>query len=210
MVGATPPNTERAAGDLLAPYFADPEAAVVVSSDFCHWGRRFSYAFYSTAAPATGPDLPLSAEQLPQPGNVTIHDLHSTVEDLKNKGLMLHSARHYNPPPYIHQSISAVDIACMAALTLPCEPSPSDGEMATPVNAFYHAMQQAEGNTICGRHPIAVVLNAIAKIVAANDADGSSADPCRGRFKFLRYERSSDVLDPEDSSVSYVSAVATL
>lgn len=208
MVGATAPNTERTAGEVLAPYFADPEAAVVVSSDFCHWGARFSYTFYTTAVPDTTPSLPLSAESLPQPDKVTVFDIHSTVADIENSGTMLQSERKYNPPPYIHESISAVDIACMTALTLPCSTSTfEDGDMSQPVNVFYHAMQQTEGNTICGRHPIAVVLNAISHIVGGNEG---GADEHRGRFRFLRYERSSDVFDLSDSSVSYVSAVATL
>lgn len=33
-------------GELLAPYLDDPSNAFVFSSDFCHWGRRFTYTFY--------------------------------------------------------------------------------------------------------------------------------------------------------------------
>ena len=28
---------------MLAPYLADPANLWVVSTDFCHWGRRFNY-----------------------------------------------------------------------------------------------------------------------------------------------------------------------
>eukprot|EP01090_Pellita_catalonica_P011939 TRINITY_DN2482_c0_g1_i3.p1 TRINITY_DN2482_c0_g1~~TRINITY_DN2482_c0_g1_i3.p1 ORF type:complete len:159 (+),score=7.54 TRINITY_DN2482_c0_g1_i3:510-986(+) len=31
---------------LLAPYLASPENVFVISSDFCHWGSRFSYTFH--------------------------------------------------------------------------------------------------------------------------------------------------------------------
>jgi MEMO1 family protein len=58
------------------------------------------------------------------------------------------------------------------------------------------------GNTVCGRHPIGVFMAAVEK------ADGLDGD--KGRFKFVRYERSSLVQDISDSSVSYCSAFAVL
>ena len=39
-------------GRILAPYFADPKNFFVISSDFCHWGRRFRYQPYDKAAGA--------------------------------------------------------------------------------------------------------------------------------------------------------------
>lgn len=50
LVGDNDSAEEKAVGKLLAPYLADPENAFVVSSDFCHWGRRFDYAVYSPTA----------------------------------------------------------------------------------------------------------------------------------------------------------------
>jgi predicted class III extradiol MEMO1 family dioxygenase len=58
------------------------------------------------------------------------------------------------------------------------------------------------GNTVCGRHPIGVFMAAV------EEAEGLTKG--KGRFKFLRYERSSLVEDVKDSSVSYCSAVAVL
>jgi AmmeMemoRadiSam system protein B len=55
-------------------------------------------------------------------------------------------------------------------------------------------------NTICGRHPIGVVLSAI-ETLGLQD---------KGKFKFVRYEQSSKVREPRDSSVSYASAFAVL
>jgi hypothetical protein len=40
MVGSTSFESEKAFGELLAPYFEDPETLFVISSDFCHWGGR--------------------------------------------------------------------------------------------------------------------------------------------------------------------------
>lgn len=32
---------------VLLPYLKDPETLFIVSSDFCHWGRRFGYTYYN-------------------------------------------------------------------------------------------------------------------------------------------------------------------
>jgi AmmeMemoRadiSam system protein B len=60
------------------------------------------------------------------------------------------------------------------------------------------------GNTVCGRHPIGVIMAALEVVTASQPESG------KGLFHFLRYERSSDAVDVQDSSVSYVSAVAIL
>lgn len=40
------PHVEAAYGRLLAPYLEDPGSLFIVSSDFCHWGRRFGYTYH--------------------------------------------------------------------------------------------------------------------------------------------------------------------
>ncbi len=62
------------------------------------------------------------------------------------------------------------------------------------------------GNTVCGRHPIGVVMAAIEILKKEDKVSGEG----KGKFKFVRYERSSDVEDISDSSVSYASAYAVL
>jgi len=63
---------------------------------------------------------------------------------------------------------------------------------------------QTTRNTICGRHPIGVMMAAIEEVVKEGEEEG------KGRFKFVRYEQSSRVTDPTDSSVSYASAFAVV
>ncbi|GEQ67259.1 hypothetical protein JCM33374_g923 [Metschnikowia sp. JCM 33374] len=46
MISGLSLRARRAVVDALAPYFADKTTTFVVSSDFCHWGRRFSYTAY--------------------------------------------------------------------------------------------------------------------------------------------------------------------
>lgn len=68
------------------------------------------------------------------------------------------------------------------------------------------------GNTVCGRHPIGVVMAAIEAIEDASEGnDKEKVDERedwsgKQRFRFVRYERSSLVHSVKDSSVSYCSA----
>ena len=61
--------------------------------------------------------------------------------------------------------------------------------------AAFTAYLEQHGNTICGRHPIGVLMHAMKS--------------CRTRFttRFMRYAQSSRAVTASDSSVSYASAV---
>ncbi|KAH8030187.1 hypothetical protein HPB51_006619 [Rhipicephalus microplus] len=59
------------------------------------------------------------------------------------------------------------------------------------------------GNTICGRHPIGVLLNAV-------DTLQNSGNGHRMALKFLKYAQSSQCMSMSDSSVSYASAALRL
>jgi len=85
----------------------------------------------------------------------------------------------------IYQSIEALDRQGMQIIE------------AQDAKAFAQ-YQRDFGNTICGRHAIAVLLNAIAAL----------PPPKRFSLKFVRYEQSSRCRTPDDSSVSYATAVA--
>ncbi|KAI9038532.1 protein MEMO1 [Aspergillus affinis] len=189
MVGSASASTESAFGALLAPYLEDPENAFVISSDFCHWGLRFHYTYYVPQAPKPGPELPLSAGALPQPGG-EISDVEAKMDMVSAGNSLQRRERVDDGAPAIHESISAFDIATMAAITT--------GSAATFLDTI-----QTTGNTVCGRHPIGVIMAAIEHIERPNEGK-------TGKFHFVRYERSSDVVDVNDSSVSYVSAFAVL
>lgn len=61
-------------------------------------------------------------------------------------------------------------------------------------------------NTVCGRHPIGVLMAALEVWRKENGITDSN----KGVFKFVRYERSSEIVSRRDSSVSYCSAYAVL
>jgi len=46
LVGSLSPEKEEEYGRLFAPYLDDPENLFIISSDFCHWGKRFRYTYY--------------------------------------------------------------------------------------------------------------------------------------------------------------------
>lgn len=94
--------------------------------------------------------------------------------------------------PPIHESISRIDNSAMKSV----ESGSHDAFLAELV---------ATSNTVCGRHPIGVIMMAIETL-----KQQGKLTPEKGLFKFVRYERSNDVRHPSESSVSYASAFAVL
>ncbi|XP_041351469.1 protein MEMO1-like [Gigantopelta aegis] len=135
LVGSLSADKEQQYGKLFSKYLLDPENLFVISSDFCHWGRRFHYTF---------------------------HD--------KSFG-------------DIWQSIEALDRMGMDIIE---KMGPSD---FTRYLGDYN-------NTICGRHPIGVLLNAIESVHTKNGNRKMT-------FKFVKYAQSSQCRSTHDSSVSY-------
>lgn len=61
------------------------------------------------------------------------------------------------------------------------------------------------GNTVCGQHPIGVVMAAVEALREKGEVEDG-----KGRFSFVRYERSGLVEGVGESSVSYASAFAVI
>jgi MEMO1 family protein len=199
MVGSTNPATEAAFGKLLAPYIADPENAFVISSDFCHWGSRFGYAYYLPSSPSPA----LSSLSLPNGVMSSSHeaasrDLHIDPRLAQGRDLGSRDKPGHTEAA-IHESIAHVDRACMCAA-------------AAGQHAVFLKTLRDTGNTICGRHPIGVFMAGWEEVERSRQGSEASKedDLGKGRFRFVRYERSSDVVSARDSSVSYVSAFAVL
>jgi len=103
--------------------------------------------------------------------------------------------RHDKKPtnPAIYESIGRLDKMAMDAI----ETGKHDN--------FLENLEETK-NTVCGRHPIGVVMAAIEVL----ESEGKVTGEGKGRFKFVRYQRSSEVEDISDSSVSYASAYAVI
>lgn len=95
----------------------------------------------------------------------------------------------------IHQSIYELDHEAMEILTL------SGNTSASEVHEQFTSYLKRTKNTICGRHPIGVLLGALTYL----ESHGA-----RSRMQWVHYERSSKCFTLRDSSVSYASAFVTL
>lgn len=195
MIGGTNPATEKAIGKMLAPYIADEDNAFVISTDFCHWGSRFGYTYYlpDSPSPAISPlSLPNGvrgeSSTAQSAANEEVHKLPTLArgQDLRS------GSRPTNPK--IFESIAHADRACMCAI--------GSGEH----DEFLRVLNET-GNTVCGRHPIGVFMAGVEELEKGGQ---KGSDRLKSRFRFMRYERSSDVTTGKDSSVSYVSAFAVL
>lgn len=116
----------------------------------------------------------------------------STIQAKSSKGHSLHRRDPAPTNPPIYDSINELDKQAMDAI--------ESGKHTD----FLHNLEQT-GNTVCGRHPIGVVMAAIEVLEKEGKASGSN-----GKFKFVKYARSGEVEDLSDSSVSYASAYAVL
>lgn len=98
------------------------------------------------------------------------------------------------PGPPIHDSIRWLDESAMHAV-------------ASGRHDAFVANIQKTRNTVCGRHPIGVTMAGLELL--AKEA-GGGGDGTKYRFKIVQYDRSNLVKQPDDFSVSYVSAYAVL
>lgn len=89
----------------------------------------------------------------------------------------------------------------MDALTIPlsAEGLPSYRTRQTQFGAYLKETK----NTICGRHPIGVLMAAASEL---QDSGKAGWGPGETDLQFVRYEQSNQVSNGSDSSVSYASA----
>ncbi|CAO3600476.1 unnamed protein product [Absidia cylindrospora] len=140
LVGSMKLAKEKHYGQLLGKYMADPKNLFVVSSDFCHWGRRFNYNYCGD-------------QQQP---------IHESIRQLDQQGM---------------DTIASLDL-----------------------DAFDTYLVQTR-NTICGRHPIAVLMAGLDSLTSL-DYDK--------KIEFVKYAQSNACQSFSDSSVSYASAFVSV
>lgn len=105
----------------------------------------------------------------------------------------VHLRAHDKPPrPPIYESIGRIDHMAMSSI--------ESGDYES-----FRENLQSTGNTVCGRHPIGIIMCALDCVKSAADSNYPEIN-----FKFTRYERSSECVKVGDSSVSYASAFAVV
>ena len=92
--------------------------------------------------------------------------------------------------PTIFESIERLDRIIMDRISAGCH------------KTYLHALNKT-GNTVCGRHPIGIILAALEVLVQERRINENETS-----FRFIRYCRSMDCETVQDSSVSYASAFA--
>ncbi|KAL2134309.1 hypothetical protein VTI74DRAFT_506 [Chaetomium olivicolor] len=176
LVGDGSEEEEKSFGQLLSRYLKDPTTAWIVSSDFCHWGSRFSYRPEFQDGLIRDIDAPRSRS--------------SKREVLEAKPDWTKSAK--NPEaPEIHEVIKVLDQMAMDAVE-------------TGAHSDFYKVIQDTRNTVCGRHPIGVMMAALEAFAKEAPAER------KGKFKFVQYQRSNLVKKHHDFSVSYASAYAVV
>ncbi|GAA5862490.1 hypothetical protein JCM3774_002534 [Rhodotorula dairenensis] len=193
LVGSISHSSEQAYGALLAPYLADPGTVFVVSSDFCHWGTRFRYTHYH----------PPESDDLAAGTTLTANNFAQIVP--KDAGRGSASA--------VWQAISKLDHLGMEAisfLTSTGDDDGDDGKTAARAHEEFAAYLARTKNTICGRHPIGVLLAALAALETSRRSQQHGSPPAAMRCEWVRYEQSSHVERLTDSSVSYASAFVAI
>jgi MEMO1 family protein len=148
MCGSLDTADERAIGTLLAEIIARPNVLTVVSTDFCHWGRRFRF----------------------QPTSLVKGE---TISDF----------------------IAVMDRRGMDMIA------------AQQPGAFADYLKET-GNTICGRHAVAVWLRAVEAMSSLLSSTNPNYQPLS--IQLVHYAQSSAARTESDSSVSYAAAVATV
>lgn len=80
---------------------------------------------------------------------------------------------------------------------------PGSEKTASMAHSNFATYLKATRNTICGRHPIGVLLGAVAELQARGEKGWSKEEV---QLSWTRYEHSSECETIADSSVSYASA----
>lgn len=99
----------------------------------------------------------------------------------------------------IHTSVESVDREGMAHISL----APSHPKTATQAHTSFAKYLQQTKNTICGRHPIGVLLGSVADLQNSGMQEWKKEHV---ELKWTKYEQSSRCEKLADSSVSYASA----
>lgn len=190
LVGAIDKEKEVAFGRTLAAYLARDDTFCVISSDFCHW---YVSSMFSLCIDI---DLIPSIQIRGTRFSYTFYYPERPPTSLDPIRL----SRTSSPPNLhkfpIYESISSLDHEAMELLTLP----PCTAQQAHTYFAEYLARTK---NTICGRHPIGVLLGALS---ALEKGEVEGVNKRMAKLQWVRYEQSSQCLTIKDSSVSYASA----
>ena len=186
VIGSISDSKEDSFGKLLAPYLKRRKTLFVISSDFCHWGSRFRYTHFQ-------PSLEEDIQHLKPSASISANDppIHASIRALDGQAIQELTYPASLPTP------DARDFKSNPDSNLPTSIDESETRSAAEAQKDFSNYLKSTNNTICGRHPIGVLMGALAQI----ESEGQQS-----QLRFTRYEQSSKCINPRDSSVSYASA----
>ncbi|KAF3101643.1 hypothetical protein TWF102_004882 [Orbilia oligospora] len=105
LVGAINTETEEKYGKILSTHLDNPENAFIVSSDFCHWGSRFSYQYYIPQPGKDGMSLKSKGHKVPEGGQ----EIWKSIEGLDRAAIeAIESGKHENFVDYLSRTRNTV------------------------------------------------------------------------------------------------------
>jgi len=193
LVGVLDSVLQRDYGKLLAPYYIDPSNLFVISSDFCHYGKRFSFNPFSKSG---GDGKPIW----------------QNIADLDNQAMDLIEAIDVNGfNKYLKQTKNTICGRFPIGLLLQCLNSiSSSSDSLSPSSAGSNAKgsnkRKVEDDQENQEHTEAEAQKENHEKNGKNNKTGQ----IQIYVKFVRYEQSSKCLHAGDSSVSYASAFVSI
>ncbi|CAO1625831.1 unnamed protein product [Sympodiomycopsis kandeliae] len=112
------------------------------------------------------------------------------------------SIRKLDPSTPIYKSIQSLDSRGIQSIQFPHCIYSSKKSIETARKDFKAYLDETS-NTICGRHPIGVLLAALAHLEKEDIITCTGGESGGAECRFVRYEQSSQCTSPRDSSVSY-------
>ncbi|KAH8086820.1 MEMO1 family [Filobasidium floriforme] len=189
LVGSVSPTKVDAYAEVLAEYWKDPGTFWVISTDFCHWGTRFSHTPYYPSPPSIANPVP------PVPSPSSSPSTSKSAPELVT--LSKHNVAEKLSTP-IWESIQYMDHEAIEILR---------GAGKEGTGKKFREYLRRTGNTICGRNPVIQLLSMLEHLSATTHSSSSSESGSPFEIKFVRYEQSSRCETLRDSSVSYVSGL---
>jgi MEMO1 family protein len=193
MCGSLTSHEENIYGQLLSEIISRSNVLTIVSTDFCHWGSRFSYQPIPTSSSSITRSDSSSNSSKPN----QCYDQNTTTNPDSNVAL-------YCQPIYEH--IESIDYEGIHHI------------VSQQPEQFSQYLKRTK-NTICGRHAISVYLQAITTSNSTSattstnntaattiETQNSSNSISSLQIELLKYNQSSKVTSLHDSSVSYVAA----
>lgn len=90
LVCGTDSSYEKKLAEVLAPYLQQKENAFVISTDFCHWGRRFDYTAYVDDSSLKG------FRNLTRVSKLGDTPIYKSIEYLDRQGMLVASSGSYD------------------------------------------------------------------------------------------------------------------